>query len=165
MRHSKVLQRKKSLMLKKILKFFGIFLLGLILLFTLVAVYTGYKQSQYKESAVPYIKEVIPAISEWNAEKAKQFFVPSTFDNVSEEEFEKLFCWFSKLGRLQSIEEPEFNQVYSGATVQEGANTIVTYTVLAHYENGDAQIIIRLLDLGDSFEVYHFNINSKALIE
>ncbi|ARU55874.1 hypothetical protein OLMES_1800 [Oleiphilus messinensis] len=64
------------------------------------------------------------------------------------------------------MEEPEFNQVRSGAIVREGANTIVTYnTVLAHYENGDAQITIRLLDLGGSFEVYHFHVNSAALIE
>lgn len=152
-------------MFKKILKWLGIILLGIILLFILVAAYTGYKQSEYKETAVPYIKEVIPAISEWDTEKAKPFFVPSTFDNVSQEEFEKLFRWFSKLGRLQSIEKPEFNQIHSGATVREGANTIVTYTVLAHYENGDAQITIRLLDLGDTFEIYHFNVNSTALIE
>ncbi|MDF0534149.1 hypothetical protein PY479_07660 [Shewanella sp. A32] len=152
-------------MFKKILKWFGVILLGIILLFILVAVYTGYKQSGYKETAVPYIKEVIPAISEWDTEKAKQFFVPSTFDNVSQDDFEKLFRFFSKLGSLKSMDEPVFNQVQAGATIQEGANTIVTYTVLAHYENGDAQITIRLLDLGGSFEVYYFNVNSTVFIE
>ena len=130
-----------------------------------MAAYTGYKQSEYKETAVPYINKVIPVISEWDAEKAKPFFVPSTFDNVSKDDFEKLFRWFSKLGSFQSMEEPEFNQVLSGATIREGASTIVTYTVLTHYENGDAQITIRLLDLGKSFEVYHFNVNSTAFIE
>lgn len=152
-------------MFKKILKWLGIVLLGIILLFILVAAYTGYKQSEYKETAVPYINKVIPVISEWDAEKAKPFFVPSTFDNVSKDDFEKLFRWFSKLGSFQSMEEPEFNQVLSGATIREGASTIVTYTVLTHYENGDAQITIRLLDLGKSFEVYHFNVNSTAFIE
>jgi len=152
-------------MFKKVLKWLGIALLGLIALFALLAVYTGYKQSEYNETAVPYIKKVIPKISEWDSDEIKPLFVPSTFDNVSDEDFAKLFKWFSKLGSLKSIDEPQFTQVHSGATVKEGANTIVTYTVLAHYENGDAHISIRLLDLGGSFEIYHFNLNSKALIE
>jgi hypothetical protein len=152
-------------MFKKILKWVGILLLGLIVLFVLLAAYTTYKQSEYSETAVPYIKQIIPIISEWNPEKSKPLFVPSTFDNVSDEDFSKLFKWFSKLGALESIEEPQFSQVTSGATVRDGANTIVTYVVLAHYGNGDAKISIRLLDLGSSFEIYHLNINSQALIE
>ena len=59
----------------------------------------------------------------------------------------------------------EFTQVYSGATVQDGANTIVTYSLLAHYENGDAQLTIQLLDLGESFQIYYLNVNSSALID
>jgi hypothetical protein len=131
----------------------------------LLAAYTTYKQSEYSETAVLYIKKVIPIISEWSPEKSKPLFVASTFDNASDEDFSKLFKWFSKLGALKSIEEPQFSQVTSGATVRDGANTIVTYGVLAHYENGDAQISIRLLDLGSSFEIYQFNLNSQVLIE
>jgi len=152
-------------MFKKILKWLGGIFLAIILLFVLIAAYTGYKQAVYAETAIPYIKEVVPALSEWNSEKAKPFFVASTFDNVSQDEFEKVFRWFSKLGRFQSMEEPEFSNVYSGATIDDGANTIVTYTIFAHYENGEAKITIRLLDLGESFEVYHFNVSSMALIE
>ena len=151
-------------MLKKILKWVGIFLGGLVLLFILIGVYTGYKEAGYRETAVPYIKKVIPEISKWNYKESKKFFEPSTFEKVTDEELSKLFEWFSKLGKLKSIEEPKFNQVYSGTAVRESFGTIVTYTVLGHYENGDANITIRLLDLGDSFEVYHFNVNSKALL-
>jgi len=152
-------------MVKKILKWIGIFLLGLIVLFALLAAYMAYKQSEYNETALPYIKKVIPIISEWNPEKSRPLFVASTFDNVSDEDYSKLFNWFSELGVLNSMDEPEFLKVTSGATVREGASTIVSYGVLAHYENGDAQITISLLDLGSSFEIYHFNLKSKALIE
>jgi hypothetical protein len=152
-------------MLKKIFQWVGIFIIGIILLFVVIGIFSGYKAAEYKDTAVPYIKNVIPKISEWNAETSKQFFVSSTFDDVSDEDFSKIFQWFSKLGRLKSIEEPIFTQVHSAATVTEGANTIVTYGVAAHYENGDAQITIKLLDLGEAFEIYHFNINSVALIE
>ena len=152
-------------MFKKVLKWIAILLIGLIVLFVLLAAYTGYKQSEYSETAVPYIKKVIPIISEWSPENSKPLFVPSTFDDVSDEDFSKLLKWFSKLGALKSIDEPQFSQVTSSTTVREGANTIVTYGVLAHYENGDAQISIRLLDLEVSFEIYQFHLNSQALIE
>lgn len=152
-------------MLKNIFKWLGIIFLGLISLIIIVAVYTGYKQSEYNETAVPYINKVIPIISEWDIEKAKPLFVSATFENTSDEDLEKLFRWFSKLGTLKNIEEPTFAQVLSGATIQDGASTIVTYTVVGHYENGDANITIRLLDLEDSFKIYHFKMNSLALIE
>ncbi len=152
-------------MFKKILKGFGIFILVMVVLVVLVAAYTGYKQSEYSETAVPYIRNVIPKISTWDPQKAKIFFVPGTFDNVSDEDFEKLFKWFSKLGQLKSIEDPQFLSVNSSATTSEGANTIVTYSIEAHYENGDATITIKLLDLNESFEVYSFNVNSMALIK
>ncbi|QQX78962.1 hypothetical protein JK628_15515 [Shewanella sp. KX20019] len=152
-------------MIKNMFKWLGIIFLGFISLIIIVAVYSGYKQSEYNETAVPYIKKVIPIISEWDIEKAKPLFVSATFENTSDEDFEKLFRWLSKLGTLKNIEDPTFTQVHSGATIQDGTSTIVTYTVIGHYENGDATITIRLLDSEDSFEIYHFKINSLALIE
>ena len=152
-------------MLGKVFKWLGIGFLGVVVLFIGILAYTGYMRSGYDETAVPYIKEVVPVISEWDTEKARQYFIPSAFDDFSDEDVEKLFRWFSKLGKLESMGEPEFTQVYSGTTVQEGASTYVTYTVLARYENGDALLTIQLIDLGDSFAVYQFNVNSNALLD
>lgn len=50
------------------------------------------------------------------------------------------------------------------ATVGNGKQTIVTYTIPAHYQNGDATITIRLLEDGKDFKLYHFNLQSMALI-
>jgi hypothetical protein len=63
------------------------------------------------------------------------------------------------------MEEPQFTQVYAGTTAEDGGNTYVTYTVLASYENGDAVLTIQLLDLGESFAIYQFNVNSIALLD
>ena len=152
-------------MLKRGLKWIGIFVAGLVILFVLVAVYTGYISAQYRETAVPYIEQVIPIISEWNADKARPHFTSQTFENTSEEDFQKLFHWLSKMGELLSLGEPAFSNVTSSAMLNEGSMTIVTYTVPAVYEYGEAMITIRLVDLGDSFEIYYFNLNSTALMD
>ena len=152
-------------MLKRILKWIGIFVAGLVILFVLVAVYTGYISAQYNETAVPYIEQAIPIISEWDADKARPYFTSNALEKTSEEDFQKLFHWLSKMGELLSFGEPGFSNVTSGATLNEGPTTIVTYTVPAVYEYGEAMITIRLVDLGDSFEIYYFNFNSTALMD
>ena len=152
-------------MLRKILKWVGTFIAGLAIVFVLIFVYTGYLSAQYDETAVPYIERVIPIISEWNTEQARPLFTKTALENTSEEDFQKLFNWLSKMGVLLSLGEPKFSNVTSGATLDEGSMTIVTYTVPAEYEYGDALISIRLVDLGDSFEIYNFNLNSTALMD
>jgi hypothetical protein len=152
-------------MFKRILKWIGIFVSGLVILFVLAAVYSGYKSTQYDETAIPYIEQVIPIISEWDVDQARSYFTSKALENTSEEDFQKLFRWLSKMGKLLSLGEPQFSNVTSGATLSEGSITIVTYTVPAEYEYGEALITIRLVDLGDSFEIYYFNLSSTALMD
>jgi len=152
-------------MIKRILKWIGIFLAGLIILILLAGIFAGYKSAQYEETAVPYLKEVVPIISQWDAESSRVYFSPAALKEVSEEDYQKLFSFLSRMGGLLALGDPVFHNVSSGATLREGANTIVTYTITAEYEYGDALITIRLVEKGDSFEIYHFNLNSTALLD
>jgi hypothetical protein len=152
-------------MFKKILKGLGIAFLLLVILFVGIGVWTGYKSAAYKETAVPYIKIVVPEISKWDHALMKSYMSPETFEGVTDANFEKVVSYLGKMGALISMEEPVFQTVSSSATVQNGAATIVNYSVLAKYENGDANISISLKEVEDSFEVYKFNLNSMALAE
>jgi len=123
------------------------------------------KSSEYSETAVPYINEKIPELSTWDPEVAKKYLAPGILAETKDEDLEKLMRWFSKLGALQSIEEPQFINVSSNATVANGQQTIATYTIMAHYENGDAAITMRLLEVEGGFKIYQFHLNSNALID
>jgi hypothetical protein len=127
--------------------------------------YTLYKKSCYEDTAVPYIKKVVPQISMWDINVMKQYMAPQSLKNTKDEDLSKLFKWFSKLGSLKSIETPQFQNVTSSVTTMEGKNTIVNYTVKAHYEKADATITIRLLESGKGFKVYYFNLDSDGLIQ
>ncbi len=152
-------------MIKRILKWLGGILLVIVVLFGAILALTTYKQAQYSKTAVPYIERVVPILSEWDAPSARSLFAAQALEEVSEEDLEKLLDFLSKLGDLLSMDDPKFLQVSAGASVGEGTSTIVTYTIDAQYEYGPALITIRLLDLGDRFEIYYFNVNSSALLD
>jgi len=152
-------------MFKKLFKWIGIFLLSLIVILLLAGIYTGYQQSKYEKVAVPFINRIVPLLSEWKVEKIKPLFTEEALSNFTDEDLDKMFSWLSKLGELKSFAEPQFVNISSGTSVRRGASTIVTYSILAQYEKGEAHITLRLLDKDGAFEIYHFNINSKALLE
>jgi len=150
---------------KKLLKVLGIIFLSIIVLFGTIGIYTYMKSSEYSETAVPYIKEKIPELSTWDAAVTKKYLAPEILAKTEDEDLEKLMRWFSKLGHLKNIEEPQFVNVSSNVTVSNGQQTIATYTILAHYENGDATITMRLLEIDGGFKIYQFHLNSNALID
>lgn len=152
-------------MLKKIIKGIGITILVILVIFSIIGIYTWHKKTQYESTAVPYIKDVLPKLSTWDVAIAKQHMATTALEKIKDEELSKLFKWFSKLGALKSMEEPQFQNVTSGITSDDGANTVVTYTVVAHYEKADANIVIRLLDKKGQFKIFLFNINSDGLMQ
>lgn len=127
--------------------------------------YDRYKTSKYDDQAVPYIKEVIPEISQWNPSKTKNLMAAEVAATISEEKFSQAMNWFSKLGKLQSIDEPQFIDVHSGEQAEIGKQTIVEYDIDADYANGDATINLKLLLRDGLFEVYSFNVSSEALLQ
>lgn len=145
---------------------FAVAALMLVIGFVCIAAYTGYQEGEYKDTAVPYIKEAIPKLSTWDAEVAKPYFAPFILAAGEDSDLQKLFDWLAKLGELKAMQAPQFEDIYTGTSeLYEGSKTIVSYSVDAFYEHGEAKIAIRLVDLGDSFQVYHFNVQSAALTQ
>jgi len=150
---------------KKVFIVLGVIFSVLIFLIAGIGAFTWYKSSKYEDTAVPYIKAVIPELSKWDTEITKSYMAPEVQKEITDDDFNKVIKYLSKLGSLASFEEPNFTNIYTGATLESGKTTLVTYTIDAVYENGDAVITITLLDLGNSFNVYKFYINSMALAQ
>lgn len=140
-------------------------------LLTIAAVFAGsvlygqYQASQYDATAGPYIKKVIPMISEWNPETAKALLSPEVAATIPEENFTEAMAWFSRLGALQSMQEPKFDKVHQEQKTNMGAQTIIVYNVDAKYENGDAVINLNLIERNGAYEIYRFNFSSTALVD
>lgn len=128
-----------------------------------VYVYKDKQATEYGELAVPYIKQVVPKLSEWDPDATRKLMAPEALENLSEEVFSEVIHVFSKLGKLQSLEEPEFKKAYSAEETK--IDTVVAYTADAKYEHGDAKIAIQLLIRDGSFEVFRFNLSSSSLMQ
>ena len=152
-------------MLKKILKVLAIIILLIAVLFAGMYIWVSIISSKYNETAIPYIENVMPELSKWDVDVAKQYMAPEALKAVSDEDFSKLMKFLSKIGSLKSIEEPQFQNASSSVTTGTGTLTTVLYTFTAHYEFGDASITLKLKPVENGYQVYYFNVNSMALAE
>jgi hypothetical protein len=151
--------------LKKILIILAAVMTAVTFVLSSITIYTWYQSSKYEKTAIPYVKMAVPEISEWNPDKIIDLMPLESLKKTPKEDIIKIVSYLSRLGTLLKMEEPEFSKVFSGATVAGVQNTLVSYTVDAEYESGEAVITINLLDLGDSFKVYNFHFNSLALAQ
>lgn len=90
---------------------------------------------------------------------------PEVSATIPEENFTQAMTRFSRLGALQSMDEPKFDEVHQDLQTDIGKQTIVVYDIHAKYENGDAIINLKLLDKGESLEIYRFGFSSEILSE
>ncbi len=121
------------------------------------------KESQYSTTAVPYIKMVIPELSKWDPEIARKYLSADFLKKIPAANFEHTIKALSKIGSLQTMEEPIFEEVYSGDTPDGEKETIISYTVNAKYSTVEAIITMTLLDRGGVMNVYRLNVQSEAL--
>jgi hypothetical protein len=127
-------------------------------------IYRSYQGSEFDKTAIPYIRQVIPEISKWDPETARALMNPDISATIPDEKFSRAMRFFSKLGALQGIDEPEFEEAHVDQETDIGKQTIVEYKVGAQYENDEAVIFLQLVEKGDSFEIYRFNFSSELLL-
>ncbi len=151
--------------LKKFFMLMAIWFVAIMSVFAGSVLYDQYQSSEYDAIAGPYIRTIIPEISKWDPATTKALMAPEIAATISEENFTQAMAWFSKLGTLQSMQEPKFDQIHQDQQTEIGKQTIVVYDIDAKYENGDAVINLKLLDKGDSLEIYRFDFSSEILIE
>ena len=126
-------------------------------------IYKNKLASQYEETAVPYIKQVLPIISTWDPTLVRNYMAPEVIDRVSDVDLKNLMQSLSHMGDLQSIDKIAFRNKTSGEHTTQASLPLVTYELTTHYSSGEVSVTISLLDKGESFDVYHFNFQSEAL--
>lgn len=126
--------------------------------------YRSYQGSEFDKTAIPYIRQVIPEISRWDPETARALMNPDISATITDEKFTRAMRFFSKLGALQGMDKPKFREAHVDQQTDIGKQTILEYIINAQYENDDAEIVLQLVEKGDSFEIYRFNFSSEFLL-
>ena len=152
-------------MFKKLLKIIGSFILVLIIIFVCIGIWFSVNSSKYTEIAKPYLDKNMPAVVSWDFAQFKPLLTPEALKEFENERGQKIYKMFSKLGSLKSFEEPRFLGAKTGVTVSEGAYDIVNFSMLGHFDAGDALFTISLATHEDSYLIHFVNVNSDAFLE
>lgn len=153
----------KKMSIKTFALFIAIWLVVMIAVFAGSAIYNNYKGQQYRDTAVPYLLKIIPELSQWNPQQIKGLMADEALKNIPDDNFLTMVNFFSRLGELQRVDTPVFEKTDTRLTAKGTTQKIVEYSVETVYENGDALLNIRLIDLDGSFAIYHFSFGSAAL--
>jgi hypothetical protein len=150
---------------KKYTPLFAFWIVSMIAVVTGTFLYKSHQSADYDAVAIPYIKTIVPEISKWDAATTKALMAAEVVAVIPEDKFGRAMAFFSKLGALKSMEEPVFEKAFvEEETPDIGKQTIVEYNVEAVFENGGADINLKLLYRDDKLEIYRFNFGSDALM-
>jgi hypothetical protein len=152
-------------MFKKLCKIIGSFFLVLILLFIVVGIWFSVSSSNHVEKATPYINRVIPIISSWNYNDLQPNLTDEAQEFFETEQGKKIFEYFSKLGEFKSFEAPIFSKSMSGITIDNGSYDMVSFTVITHFNKGDALITLTLAQNNNEYKIHNININSDVFLD
>lgn len=151
--------------MKKTLIIIGCTVITLVVLIGAIALYAMRSTTDYSATAAPYIKEAITEISTWDTHTTKRLLAADTLAKTQDENLAQLLKWFEKLGSLRSIEEPVLTNLSSNYSLTGSKQVTSTYNVVTHYEHGEAQITLQLIEVDGGFAVQQFHLSSPALID
>ena len=115
-----------------------------------------------KESKA-YAEATVPAIiTNWREKELLDRASPELKKAADQQQFDRMFRWFSSLGHLQKSDPLQGGAIVS-ATSQAGNQITAQYHTKATFEKGEATVTLGLIKHGDQWEVLRFNVNSPQL--
>lgn len=151
--------------MKNVLKSIGKFLLGLFVIIIILIVWAAITSSKHTEHGTPYLNKHIPLISTWDFEQLRTELTPEALESFETERGQKLFNYFSKLGKAKSFEQPKFVNSTSSVTTENGSQEIAVFTMGGQFENGYATFTVTLEANDYQYKIRHLKITSDAFIE
>jgi hypothetical protein len=149
--------------MKKPLAIFGSIFIGLIVLAAIGLTLLIVKSIKLDKDGRRYADAVVPTIvSAWSEKALLDRASPEFKEATTIDQLDRLFRWFSSLGRLKSCEPAEGHTLMS-TTTQEGRKITAQYFVKATFQKGEAVIKLTLIRHGEQWQIQGFHIDSPEL--
>ena len=151
--------------MRKALTVLGWIFLALLVLAGAFAGYMAYVGPKLDASSKAYVDSQIPAIvSDWSEEQLLKRAAPELLRVITDKkQLDQLFENLSRLGKLKRYggSKGEANILL---TLKQGRVITASYVAHAEFENGPAQIAVRLIRHGSQWQLLYFNVRSPALM-
>lgn len=151
--------------MKKLLIVLGaVFLIVLVLVGGGVA-YLAVNGSALDRESKAFADAVISSIiGGWDERELESRVSPEFRAATTSSDLDKLFAMFRRLGNLKSYNGSKGDANIS-VTTQSGKQITATYVGSADFENGPAQIAIRLIKHGDQWQILAFRVDSRSFLD
>jgi hypothetical protein len=150
--------------MKKFLLVLGSIFLVIILLVLGGIAFVAIRGSGLDKESKAYADAAIPPIvSTWSEKALLDRASPEFKQAVTVDELDRLFRWFSSLGRLQNCAPAEGHALMS-STTQTGNRITADYDSKGKFDKGEANIHLTLIKHGDAWQILGFKVNSQALM-
>ena len=149
-------------------KFFFMVAFWLVSVLTIVVgsgIYKKFLSNDYDETVRPYVRHAITEISKWDPANTRALMAAEVAEKIPEDKFNRAMAWFSRLGELQSMDDPAFERSWEDLETELGKQTVIEYNTEARYTNGEATINLKLVSRNGHYELYSFNFSSQTLLE
>lgn len=145
-------------LLKRTLIFIALMIAGLVL----YVKWFDIKADRYDETAVPYLRDAIPILTGWKIESLMPLLSPGARRDFENEELRQAYLGFSRLGRLQSMQKPQFLANRSATSEMLGEVEVLDYEATVEFDSGAARIKLKLLLHGQDYYLHHFGFHSDV---
>jgi hypothetical protein len=138
---------------------------GLIIILLAAAgiAYIAVRGTALDKESKAYAETATPAIvTNWSEKELLDRASPELKKVADQQQFDRMFRWFSSLGRLQKFEPLKGGAIMS-ATSQAGKQVTAQYQTKATFDKGEAMVTLGLIKHGDQWQVLRFNVNSPQL--
>ncbi len=150
--------------MKKFFIVLGSIFLAILVLGGIGIAYFAVRGNTLDKESKAYADTVIPAIvTNWNEKELLDRASPEFKKVATQEQVDRLFHWFSSLGRLRKC-DPAQGQAGISITPQTGKIISAEYTAKAKFEKGEAAIKLGLVKHGDQWQILNFHVSSPALL-
>jgi len=135
-----------------------------IILIIAVAGFVGYAMHEgdgLDASSKAYVDDnVPPIISTWSKEELLKRASPQLirFLNERPEQTDQIFQKFSQLGALRSYDGSKGDS-HIHYTIKDGKVITASYVATAKFENGEADIIVRLIRISGQWQLLYFDVD------
>jgi hypothetical protein len=151
--------------LKKVFVVLGVVFAALIVIFAGLFGIAAYKGLKLDASCVAYVNANLPPIlGTWSEEELIQRAAPQLLKAAPDAQMSLLFAKLKQLGPLEEYEGATGSSNVS-MTTQAGKVVSGNYTAKAKFEQGDATINVRLVQIAGEWKIVGFHVDSPFFLK
>ena len=125
-------------------------------------VYTTRTDEETKKTSKQFIQNIIPVIlKDLDKNTFLKYASPEFLNAVNEEQVEKIFNVYKKLGTFKKIVSAK-GKIKVSLSFKKGKITYAKYEIKALYSTGEAKVKVVLIQHEKEWYIYYFKINSKV---